>query len=321
MPLVTSDYTPPWLFQNGHFSTIHAGLIRKVNGVIQKRERISLPDGDFMDLDWSESTLPSKKLVLLLHGLEGDAQRHYITGSAKVFNRNGFDCCAINYRGCSGETNTVFRSYHSGATEDLIEVLHHILETKRYDTLYLKGFSLGGNLILKYLGEQATLPKELKAAVAISAPCHLYASCIEIMKPKNMLYALRFKRSLLEKLRQKQRLFPDLVTDEDIKKINTLKDFDDFYTSSAHGFKDAMDYYTNCSSLQFLPDINIPTLIINAQNDSFLGQACYPYQEADKNSRLFLEVPKYGGHVGFWGKHNITYTERRALEFFLQGNG
>ncbi|MBO0341891.1 YheT family hydrolase [Flagellimonas profundi] len=316
MPQVASEYTPPFLFRNGHFATIYSGIIRSVNGVVQKRERIILSDGDFLDLDWSNSKTPTKKLVVLLHGLEGDAQRPYITGSAKILNQNGYDACAVNYRGCSGEPNTMYRSYHSGATEDLIEVLDHILNTRDYPEIYLKGFSLGGNLLLKYLGEGNNVPKELKGAVAVSVPCNLQDSCKQLLSPKNILYAIKFKGNLLDKLRQKQQMFPGKISDADIKKIKTLKDFDDIYTSKAHNFKDALDYYEKSSSLQFLPSIKVPSLIINAKDDSFLGPECYPVKETDENSHLFLETPNYGGHVGFWGKNNITYTEKRALEFF-----
>lgn len=316
MPLVNSNYTPPFLFRNGHFATIYSGIIRSVNGVVQKRERLNLSDGDFLDLDWSDSQNPTQKLVVLLHGLEGDAQRPYITGSAKILNQNGYDACAVNYRGCSGEPNTMYRSYHSGATEDLIEVLNHILNTRNYSEIYLKGFSLGGNLLLKYLGEGNDVPKELKGAVAVSVPCNLHDSCKQLLSTKNMMYAIRFKGNLLGKLKKKQQLFPEKISDNDIKKIKTLKDFDDIYTSKAHNFKDALDYYEKSSSLQFLPSINVPSLIINAKDDSFLGPECYPVKETDNNDKLYLETPSYGGHVGFWGKNNITYTEKRALDFF-----
>ncbi|WP_228236457.1 YheT family hydrolase [Allomuricauda sp. M10] len=316
MPQIASNYKPPLFFRNGHLATIYSGIIRSVNGVVQKRERLILSDEDFLDLDWSEATQPTEKLVILLHGLEGDGQRPYITGSAKILNENGYDACAVNYRGCSGETNRLYRSYHSGATEDLIEVIDHILNTRNYSEIYLKGFSLGGNLLLKYLGEGNPVPKEMKGAVAVSVPCSLHNSCTQLLSPKNVLYAKRFKRNLLDKLRQKQQLFPERITNADIRMIKTLKDFDDIYTSRAHQFKDALDYYEQCSSLQFLPNIAVPSLIINAKDDSFLGPECYPFKEVENNANLYLETPTYGGHVGFWGKNNITYTEKRALDFF-----
>ncbi|PCJ95367.1 MAG: alpha/beta hydrolase [Flavobacteriaceae bacterium] len=318
MPIIHSNYNPPLLFKNGQWSTIYSGLFRKVQGVAQTRERITLTDGDFMDLDWSFSTKTSTKVVILLHGLEGHAQRPYITGPAKQFNLSGYDACAVNYRACSGETNTLFRSYHSGATDDLDAIINHILETKKYTEIYLKGISLGGNLVLKYLGERASVPKEIKAGMAISVPCSLHSSLIELLTFKNVLYAQRFKNHLIAKLILKQQKFPDKISDSEITSIKTLKDFDDVYTSRAHGFIDALDYYKQCSSLQFLPNIKTPTLIVNAKNDTFLGPECYPYQEAESNNNLFLEVPKYGGHVGFYGVENITYTERKVIKFLQE---
>jgi predicted alpha/beta-fold hydrolase len=318
MPLIASDYTPRFPFNNGHFSTLYTGLVRKVSGLAQERERISLPDMDFLDLDWSYAKKPTRKVIILLHGLEGNAQRPYITGSAKMAITHDYDTCAVNYRGCSGETNTMYRSYHSGATEDLDSVIQYILNAKNHDEIYIKGFSLGGNLALKYLGEERNVPKEIKGVVAVSVPCSLYSSLFQLLQPKNYLYAKRFKDHLKAKMREKQKLFPSRISDQDIKNVKTLKDFDDIYTSRAHGFKDAMDYYEKCSSLQFLAQIKIPALIINAKNDSFLGPECYPYKEARENSSIFLEVPNSGGHVGFYEKQNTTYTEKRAIKFFKE---
>lgn len=315
MPLVPSNYSPAFPFKNGHFATIYSGLIRRVNGLDQERERLELTDGDFIDLDWSKAHEPRHKVVILLHGLEGNGQRPYITGSAKEFNKYGYDACAVNFRGCSGQTNRSYRSYHSGATEDLEEVINHILQHRKYDEIYIKGFSLGGNMALKYAGERSDLPKEIKGIIAVSVPCSLHSSLIELLKPKNILYARRFRNHLVDKLRAKQKLFPDLISNEDIYNIKTLKDFDDIYTSKAHGFKDAMDYYEQCSSLQFLAAVQIPSLILNARNDSFLGEACYPFAEAEKLSNIYLEIPAYGGHVGFHGDRNIYYNEKRALKF------
>lgn len=316
MPILSSNYNPPFLFKNGHFSTIYAGIVRKIDDFEQKRERIDLPDGDFLDLDWSFSEIPTQKIAILIHGLEGNAQRAYITGSAKEFNTNRYDVCAINLRTCSGEQNRLFRSYHSGATEDLDAAVQHILKHKSYSEIYIKGISLGGNLTLKYLGEGRDLPTEIKAVMAVSVPCNLYSSCKELLKLKNIPYAIRFKKNLVSKLKEKQRFFPDKISDIDINNVVTLKDFDDIYTSRAHGFKDALDYYEKCSCKQFLPNIKVPSLLINAQNDSFLGTECYPIEEAKENPNLYLEMPKYGGHVGFYGKNNITYTEKRVIKFF-----
>lgn len=314
MPIIESTYKPPFYIKSGFISTVYSGLFRRVN-ISQKRERLSLSDGDFIDLDWSFSKSKSNKLIVLLHGLEGNAQRPYITGTAKLFNDNDVDAVCVNFRGCSGHENLKYYSYHSGATSDLVEIIEHVISDKKYSEIYLKGISLGANLILKYLGERNNVPPQVKAAISISVPCDLYGSCKELHTIKNKLFHDRFLKDLVDRLRDKQKRFPDFLSIEAVNSIKTLKDFDDVYTAKAHGFKDALEYYEKSSSLQFLPNIKVPTLIINALNDSFLSPECFPVKEAKNNPNLHLEMPKHGGHVGFIDKGNVYYNERRALEF------
>lgn len=317
MPIVESSYKPPFWAKKSFVSTVFSGLARTINGVEQHRERITLFDGDFLDLDWSYANSTSNKVIILLHGLEGHAQRPYITGTAKLFNDNGIDACAVNFRGCSGEPNKLYRSYHSGATEDLEAVINYILEKGIYNEIYVKGISLGANMVLKYVGERIDIPKELKVVIAISTPCHLKGSCDELLSLKNKHYAIRFLDHLKKKLKPKLEQFPNDISTKDYNSIKTLIDFDHVYTSRAHGFKDAYDYYEKASCLQFLPNVKVPSLIMNALNDSFLSASCYPVKEAKGNPNLYLEMPKYGGHVGFIDKRNIYYNEKRALEFVL----
>ena len=314
MPIIESTFKPPFQFKNGFMATVYSGLVRKVK-LKQYRERIETQDGDFLDLDWSYAEEKSKSVVILLHGLEGHAQRPYLTGAAKLFNENGVDACCVNFRGCSGEPNRFYRSYHSGATEDLDDVIRHCIQNKDYLNIYIKGISLGGNITLKYLGESREVPVEVKAGIAISVPCSLSGSADELHKMKNRAFAVRFKKHLLDKLKSKQTQFPELLSDKVINQIDTLREFDDFYTAPAHGFQDSADYYNKCSSLQFLKNIKRPTLIINALNDSFLSADCYPVKDAKSNPCLHLEMPKYGGHVGFILSKNVYYNEKRALEF------
>lgn len=318
MPIIESTYKAPYFFRNGFVATVYSGLIRKVKGLVQKRERITLPDGDFLDLDWSYSEGKTQKLIIILHGLEGNAQRHYITGTAKLFNQNYIDAVSVNFRGCSGENNIAYRSYHSGDTADLEQVIQHILRTKPYSDIYIKGYSLGGNVTLKYLGENMQIPEQIKAGIAVSVPCYLAGSAKELHTLKNKPFHDKFKFSLKEKLVIKKLQHPEKLKDTDITSIKTLYDFDNCYTSIAHGFKDASDYYEQSSSLQFLPNIQVPTLIINSLNDSFLSPECYPVKEAKNNPNLFLEMPKHGGHVGFIQFGGFYYNEKRALEFIEQ---
>ncbi|EGV44847.1 alpha/beta fold hydrolase [Bizionia argentinensis JUB59] len=318
MPIIESTYKAPYLFRKGFVATVYSGLIRNVKGLTQQRERITVSDGDFLDLDWSFTKEKTKKLIIILHGLEGSAQRAYVTGTAKLCNQNSVDAVSVNFRGCSGEDNLLFQSYHSGATEDLQEVISHVMETKAYSEIYIKGFSLGGNVTLKYLGQNTNIPTEVKGGIAISVPCYLAGSARELHTFKNKAFHERFKRNLVNKLRAKSLSYPDKISLEDLKGIRTLYDFDNFYTAKAHGFKDASDYYEQSSSLQFLPNIKIPTLIINALNDSFLSSECYPIKAAKNNPNLFLEMPKYGGHVGFIQKGAFYYNELRTLEFIQE---
>ncbi|WP_109301804.1 YheT family hydrolase [Aquimarina sp. AU474] len=319
MPVIKSHYNPPFLFRNGHFSTIYPNLLRKVKGLKQKRERITLEDGDFIDLDWSfAAKQKSKKVVIIIHGLEGNGQRQYITGLAKHLNTNDWDAVAVNLRNCSGEVNLLYRSYNAGVSEDLEEIINHILDKCSYDSISLCGFSLGGNIVLKYLGEGRKIPSIIRSGVAISAPCDLYDSLLEINKPKNFIYEQRFIKHLKAKLHERQVVFPDEISIADIKACKSLIDIDNLYTSKAHGYTDALDYYTKCSSKQFLKNITIPTLILSAKNDSFLGPKCYPIDEATINTRVFLEIPDYGGHVGFYTNESVYYNEKRTLEFFVK---
>lgn len=314
MPIIDSKYKPPFYFKNGFISTVYSGLFRRVS-LKQERERIDLSDGDFLDLDWSFSKEKSNKLIILLHGLEGNGQRPYMTGTAKYFNENDIDAICVNFRGCSGENNLNYYSYHSGFTNDLHAVIEHAITSKNYSEIYLKGISLGANIILKYLGEHQNIPNQVKSAIAVSVPVDLYGSCKELHKLKNKPFHDRFLKDLVQHLKEKQQLFPEQLDKEAIKGIYTLIDFDNVYTSKAHGFKDALDYYTRSSSLQFLPNIKTPALILNALNDSFLSAECYPVKEAKSNPNLYLEMPIHGGHAGFVHKNNVYYNEKRALEF------
>ena len=317
MPVFSSTYQMPALFKHGDISTVYSALCRKVSGVVYERETFELSDGDFLHLDWSKRQ--SKKLCVIMHGLEGNTQRSYMKGMVKKFNEKGWDSLAINFRGCSSTMNRLYRSYHSGATEDLKEVTDHICSLHRYTSIALVGFSLGGNVLLKYLGEESkTINPKIKAGIAISTPCDLQGARNKIMKPRNRLYELRFLKRLKQKLIEKHTRFPNRLQLSDIIKVKTLKEFDDLYTAPTHGFKNAMNYYTLCSSKPLLPQIKIPCLIINAQNDPLLSSSCYPIQEATQNDFLYLDMPKYGGHVGFCQSGNYYWNEQRAWGF-IQG--
>lgn len=309
-----TPYTPPLILFSPHLETIFPALMRRVVLPPYERERIETPDGDFLDLDWLRG--PSDKLVIISHGLEGNSQRAYVKGMAKVLRDNGYDVIAWNYRGCSGEMNRRLRFYHSGATDDLNVVIDHAVDEKKYRHIYLVGFSLGGNITLKLLGESRPRP-EVRRAVAISVPLELRSSCEQISRPSNRVYSNRFLRSLKAKVRAKSLLMPELSVSE-LKKIRTIKDFDDQYTAPLHGFTDAIDYYNQCSSIRFVEGITTPSLIINTRNDPFLSPACFPTEKLNGHHAVTLEVLQRGGHVGFtqFGRQGVYWSEQRTLSFF-----
>src|SRR5262245_33867602 len=319
MPLLESDYQPPPLFFNGHLQTIFPTLFRSLNGVRFQRERIGTADQDFLDLDWS--FVGSKKLGILTHGLGGDAHRSYILGMVKALNGIGWDALAWNGRGLSGEPNRTLRMTHSGATEDLQTVISHVKSKNAYSRITLIGFSLGGNITLKYLGEQGSkIDPLIQRAVAFSVPCHLESCARQLARPFNKIYMARFLRILHDYVRAKMRVLPGQISDEGFEKIKTFKDFDGRYVAPVHGFDSAEDYWTKSSCERVLDNIQIPTLLVNAWNDPFLTEECFPIKHARYHPFLLLETPKSGGHVGFisFNRRGEYWSERRALSFLKQ---
>ena len=311
MPLVpTSSYVPPPGFANPHLQTIWAGRLRRVPGPDYERERIATPDGDFLDLDWSRTGV--ERVAVVSHGLEGSTSRAYVRGMAQALNRHGWDALAWNLRGCSGEPNHNLRLYHSGATDDLDAVVQHALG--RYDTVALVGFSLGGNMTLKYLGEQGA-DTPVAAAVALSVPVDLAASSVALARWENAVYMHYFLRSLRGKVRAKAAQFPDDIDATGLRSIRDFQGFDDRYTAPLHGFEDAADYWARSSSRPFLSSIRTPTLLVNAADDPFLASDCYPTDEARASDHVWLEVPDHGGHVGFVARGGTYWSEARAAAF------
>ena len=284
------------------------------------RDRISTPDDDFLDLDWSRRG--SRRLAIISHGLEGSSHRPYVVGMAHALNLAGWDVLAWNFRSCSGEINWQLKFYHNGATDDLDLVIKHVLETDRYKEISLIGFSMGGNLSLVYLGQQADrINKYITKSVVFSVPGDLKSSSIKLSRLVNSLYMRRFLKSLHVKVKAKMVLFPDNINDKDYHQIKNFQHFDDRYTAPIHGFKDAEDYWDRCSSNQFISKIKIPTLIINAANDPFLSEECFPVNETEQSKFVNLEIARAGGHVGFVSfKNEGSYWSEKRAEDFLNNN-
>jgi predicted alpha/beta-fold hydrolase len=311
-------YSPPLILFNAHLETIFPALLRNVLIKPYQRERITTPDNDFLDLDWVKQG--ASQLVIISHGLEGNTQRAYIKGMARACYQSGFDILTWNYRGCSGEMNKALRFYHSGATDDLATVIDYANSLNHYSEIYLIGFSLGGNLTLKYLGENRSRPASLKKAITFSVPMNLHTSCEKISEPSNWMYSNRFLKSLRNKVILKARAFPEIDT-KALDKIKTLREFDDYFTGPIHGFKNAIDYYEQSSSIRFVKDITIPTQIISALNDPFLSKDCFPIDLLANHPWVHFESPKHGGHVGFtqFNKNGLYWSEQQAIKFFTDG--
>lgn len=288
------------------------------------REKITTDDNDFLNLDWAKTTKPAKGLVILSHGLEGDSNRQYILGMVRALTRHGYDCLAWNYRSCGGEMNQQVRFYHSGATDDLDLVVQHALK-KGHDILFLMGFSLGGNLTLKYLGERGTqLASQIRKAVVFSVPMDLLACSRAIEKPGNWLYLKRFLSSLKPKVSEKAKAFPDHISVGDYRRVKTFYDFDHIYTAALHGFAGADDYYARNSSKRFVEHISIPTLIVNALNDPLVPSDSLPQDIIAKMPQVWLELTEAGGHCGFRPHRvleDLYWSEKRAVEFLGGDSG
>lgn len=305
MPVVESLFRPPWYLRNPHVQTILPVMAGSNAGSVFRRERLELPDGDFLDLDWIESG--QGRIAILCSGLEGNSRDPGMLRLARSFAAHGWDVLSWNYRSCSGVLNRLVRSYHSGATEDLAAVVAHAGGRP----VALVGCSIGGNLVLKYLGE-APPPANVIGAAAISAPVDLASTAKALdRRPGNRIYLRRLIASLSKKVRAKAAAMPGLISLDGLTDLHGFEHFDDRYTAPTHGFLNAEDYWKKCSARQFLPAIAVPTLILSAKDDPFLTPEAFPYSEAANNPLLTLEVPECGGHLGFldarglWTGHRI----------------
>ncbi len=320
MPLLQADYVPPRFLKGGHAQTIAPRFMRRPPWLPFEKEFLELEDGDFFSIDRLFASggreRPSRRAAILSHGLEGHSRSVYMRSMAMALLRRGWDVIARNFRSC-GEMNRLPRIYHSGETGDLATVIHYAL-TAGYRRLALVGFSMGGNQVLKYLGEKAgKIPTEVIAGAGISVPCDLTSSSRRLAAGENRLYMIYFMRSLRRKIREKQARFPELFSLEGLNAIKNFKEFDDRYTAPLGGFKNAEEYWTKSSSKPYLSAITTPTLLINARNDPFLSPSCYPEKEAQANPALFLMMPDSGGHVGFpWSSGQPYWLENTVVDFF-----
>ncbi len=287
-------------------------------------ERWQTPDNDVVEirrlqLDDVRAEAPR---LLVLHGLEGTIDSHYLRGILDLARQRGWPADVFLFRGCNGEPNRARRIYHSGETSDLQFVVDTLIAAEPQRPIVLVGFSLGGNVLLKWLGEGGTdIPSQLCAAAAISVPFDLEQGCRHIEQGFSRVYNKHFLRSLKDKALKKLDQFPGLFSREALLRATTLYDFDDAVTAPVHGFADAHDYYSRCSSIRFLDGIRVPTLLLSAKDDPFLPREVLDdvLLVAHKSTAITVEFHEFGGHVGFvtgtmpWQQH--FYAEERAIEF------
>jgi predicted alpha/beta-fold hydrolase len=322
MPVIKSKFSPSFPFKNGHLSTMYRSIFMKESHNY-KRKRITTWDKDFIDLDFSK--VNSSKLVVLIHGLEGSSTSKYILAAASELNKAGYDTVSFNLRGCSGEDNLLLPTYHSGKTEDLDFVISYLIENYFYDKIMVVGYSLGGNITLKYFGEHVkTISDKVSCGVAISVPVDLGSSSKTMGTSKNKIYMYKFLRSLRKKILVKTQKHPDYKLDiNKLLKSKTFKEFDGLYTAPVSGFSGPEDYWEKASSKPYLTSIKKPVLLITSKDDPFLAEECYPFEEAKKSNYFYLEVTKHGGHVGFISSFFIKknrWLENRILQF-IKDNG
>lgn len=305
MPIDWSpDFRPARWLHGAHRQTLWPALFRRIPAFPRRRERLATPDGDYLHLDWHGAA--AGPLVVLLHGLSGSSASGYVRGLQRALVRRGFRTAALNFRGCSGYMNDTARCYHSGETTDLDFVVRTHRAREPDTPIGAVGFSLGGNVLLKWLGERGELPGVFGAA-AVSVPLQLDVCATRMDQGASRLYRDRLLRELKVYLAQKRAHLRHLGRPDEARHIEALGDwrairsfweYDDRIVARLYGFHDAADYYRRSSARQYLRAIRVPTLVIQALDDPFMTPAVLP-ADSELSSRVVIEVSPNGGHVGF----------------------
>ena len=311
------QFKPAWWCAGANAQTIMGALFRTRLCPLLIRERIDTPDGDFLDLDFLEGKGPT---VVILHGLEGSSKAATVLSLLGEIKKCGGRACAVNMRMCSDEPNRVLATYHSGKTEDLDCVIRYLKKKVKHKKLFLVGFSIGGNMVLKWLGEQGALAADIvEKAVAVSVPYDLTKTVERMDRGFNRaVYTRSLLKSLKAKLRVKKKLYPDVLGLERLKKCETFHVFDRVVTAPLNGFRDETDYWTQASSRPFLKGIRVPTLLVHAEDDPFFPGELLPYDEFRKSEYLHPLIVPAGGHLGFvtgapWKRGH--WLEKTILDF------
>ncbi|MGB1010187.1 MAG: hydrolase [Thiolinea sp.] len=312
-----SNFRPAWWLRSKHLQTIWPSLLRKRPDFQPEWERVELADGDFIDLAWHQPLIANAPVVMLIHGLEGSLESHYAGNLLVALHQAGFRAVLMHLRGRGREPNRIAQSYHSGASNDLRLILKHLQQQELLPHAVI-GVSLGGNLLLKYLGEEkANSP--LQKAIAISVPFSLQACADRLEQGFSRIYGNYLLNLLKKSYHSKFSRIPSpLNLDQNLSHIKTLRQFDDLITAPLHDFNGAADYYERCSCAQFLPDIHTPTLILHSADDPFMTADVIP-SSVDMSDAVTLELSRNGGHVGFIAQRPVWgleyWLEKRVIQF------
>lgn len=320
--IIDTTFNPNFFLKNKHINTLYRFLFSNTK---MDFERVSMNtnDEDFIHLDFLK--VNSDKVVILIHGLEGSSSSNYIHTMAQTLNHVNYDVVAFNMRSCSGENNKLLSSYHSGKTEDLAEIIDYLKQNHSYNQIHIVGYSLGGNLALKFMGEfAASMSNKIKSATGVSVPCDLKGSVEAISKLENKIYMNGFLKTLKKKAIFKAIKFPNSNLDvSKIKKANNFYTFDDLVTAPIHGFIDANDYWRKSSCKQYISAIKSPTLLISSKDDPFLNESCHPVKEATSNTNFTFLQTSFGGHLGFVTGFKIQkqrWLENKIMQFIKQNS-
>lgn len=291
-----SEFKPAWWLRSPHLQTMWSTLFRRLGKLVVNRERFDLNDGDFVDLDWVGLDNQGP-IILVLHGMGGSINSPYANGILQAIVSQGWCGVLMHFRGCSGEPNRLPRYYHSGETQDVAEVVSAL--AKRYPGIPIAaiGYSLGGNVLLKWLGETREA-NPLKAAVAVSVPFVLDIAAKRVSEGFCRIYQWTMLRDLRKQIIKKFVLIPPPFDLSKLAQLRNFHEFDSYFTAPLHGFKDASDFYEQCSSKQFLKYIKVPTLILHASDDPLLAKDIM-FDNQDLSEHVVIELSQYGGHVGF----------------------
>ena len=313
----STPYRAPRWLRGGHAQTVYPALFLRGTQPRYRRERWDTPDGDFIDMDFVDAGLARAPRVALFHGLEGSSSSHYAVALMRALDRAGWNGVVAHFRGCSGELNRLPRAYHSGDAPEIGWILARLALLGQ--PLYAAGVSLGGNALLKWLGESGDGARmQLRAAAAVSAPLDLMAAGAALGQGFNLVYTRMFLATLRRKSMDKLARFPGLFDRSRVLTARNLRQFDDAVTAPLHGFRDTDDYWTRASAKPVLAGVRLPTLVLNARNDPFLPARHLPRPQ-EVSAMVCLEQPEEGGHVGFASgafPGNLDWLPQRLLAFF-----